>query len=135
MPTVSFIRTVTTRAVFLRRTSPTCIATSPWSSVDRQLGIQYANCQIPYCTDVPPNERLKKAGALTFLQWITARGVRVKTAGWKRSMRVALRMQATARKKERRVDAPLLIRYPRTSGRSDVSRRGLLGGGFVAENE
>jgi hypothetical protein len=28
MPTVSFIRTVTTRAVFLRRMSPTCIATS-----------------------------------------------------------------------------------------------------------
>src|SRR5205085_7929718 len=28
MPTVSFIRTVATRAVFLRRMSPTCIATS-----------------------------------------------------------------------------------------------------------
>src|ERR1700751_3085538 len=33
MPTVSFIRIVTTRAFFLRRTSPTCMATSSGAAV------------------------------------------------------------------------------------------------------
>src|SRR5882757_3100535 len=49
MATVSFIRTVATRAVFLRRMSPTCIATSLDEPQDvspaDKIGIHYANCQ------------------------------------------------------------------------------------------
>src|SRR4051794_27520996 len=49
MPTVSFIRTVATRAVFLRRMSPTCIAASFRFAQEHlyrcHLGIHYANCQ------------------------------------------------------------------------------------------
>jgi hypothetical protein len=48
MATVSFIRTVAIRAVFLRRMSPTFIATSFWSAAEYQrekFGIHYANSQ------------------------------------------------------------------------------------------
>src|SRR5262249_4432626 len=44
MATVSFIRTVATRAAFFRRISPTCIATSMAGSTSH-AGIHNANCQ------------------------------------------------------------------------------------------
>src|SRR6202022_1057509 len=48
MPTVSFIRTVATRAVFLRRMSPTCLATSLGLAA-RMLAVSqcwYTLCQL-----------------------------------------------------------------------------------------
>src|SRR6476646_9028536 len=45
MATVSFMRTVATRAVFLRRISPTCMATSLGVTYWFNSGIHNTNCQ------------------------------------------------------------------------------------------
>src|SRR5258708_4372598 len=54
MPTVSFIRTVATRAVFLRRMSPTCIATSFRSAAEARQ-IWYTLCQLSIRNPLVPS--------------------------------------------------------------------------------
>src|SRR6266702_3962350 len=78
MPTVSFMRTVTTRDVFLRRMSPTCMATS----YGQQLGVSLGATLVyimPIVNRNPLFMKVAEKAVILTLSCIRLRGGRVGT--------------------------------------------------------